>query len=610
MTQTRARHGRAGRFPKPARALVVNVGLAGLLAGCSLLPASWFGPPDPVIPAWDSVSPPILVRADSFTDPDPIPMGLPPASGRYEYDGTDVVHYDVELVIPPENDRVSSRTTIRYLREERGPHRLTLDFTGLTVELVTDRGQPLDFTHENGLLRIDAPGRVGIYDTAQVEVMARGTPDDGLILGDNVHESPAAFADNWPNRARFWFPSKDHLSDKATVGFTVHAPEGREVVANGRQIGEPVPADSTRTGGIGGLVTWRWESSVPIPTYLMVVGVADLEVLDQGLAACEEAPASVRPDGCIEITGWAFAPDTAHAREVFSRTAEMVDLYVDLFGPFPFEKLANVQSSTRFGGMENASAIFYSESAIAQGRDIEGTVAHEVVHQWFGNSVTPADWSHLWLSEGFASYFGPFFWAQTEGDAAFRQRMGEIRASYLRSDAVGRPVVDTGVDNLLELLNANSYQKGALVLHMLRNVMGERAFWVAIRDYYRQHAGGHATTREFQAVMEAAHGQSLQWFFDQWLYQPGYPVLAVDWRWNDNIDQAQLTIVQRQDPRWPTFRFPIEFEFVTEGGVHRAREWIDGRTWRRDIPLPGPPSELRLDPDGWLLMDVTELEFN
>ncbi|MEX2531989.1 MAG: M1 family metallopeptidase [Gemmatimonadota bacterium] len=532
-------------------------------------------------------------------------MGRPDRAGRYDPETT-ILHYDVELVIPPENDRVSARTEIRYLRDRGGPHELALDFTGMTVEAVMWRGSPLEFTHEEGVVRFESPGSPGRYDTLRVEIMTRGVPDDGLILRENVHGEPTAFADNWPNRARFWFPSMDHPAHRATVGFTVHAPPDRVVIANGLLQGEPERVDSLGVAGMHDLFTWRWESEVAIPTYLMVVGAAQLAEMPGGLAACGAAPASPRDDGCIEVTAWAFPPDTAHAREVFGRAAEMVDLYTEVFGPYPYEKLANVQASTRFGGMENASTIFYAESGIAEGRDIEATVAHEIAHQWFGNSVTPADWPHLWLSEGFASYFGPHFWERTEGLRAFRERIDGVRERYLTSDVTERPILDHQAENLLDRLNANSYQKGALVLHMLRWVMGDQAFFRGVRRYYETHRGGNADTDDLRRVMEESHGEGLDWFFEQWVERPGYPVYRLDWAWMASAGEARVTLFQEQDVLWPTFRMPIELEFQMEGGVHRVIQWVDGREFTARVPLPGEPRELRVDPDGWLLMQLVE----
>jgi aminopeptidase N len=564
--------------------------------GCAYL----LGPSEPPPPPWDAASPPPITELVELADVEPVEVGIPPAPNRYDPD-TNVIHYDVELVIAPENDRVSARTTIRYTREVRGPHTMALDFTGMSVEAVTWGGDVLEFTHEGDRLEFEAPGSPGVFDTLQVEIMTRGAPTDGLILRENVHGEPSAFADNWPNRAHFWFPARDHPSDQATVSFTVHAPEGRKVVANGVLVEGPSPASPERAGGLEGLMSWRWENRVPIPTYLMVVGVADMVVMDQGLAACGHAPVSPREDGCIEVTGWAFPPDTAHARQVFARSGEMVDLYVDMFGPYPYEKLANVQSSTRFGGMENASAIFYSEDAIASGRDIEGTVAHEIAHQWFGNSVTPADWPHLWLSEGFASYFGPYFWEHVEGQLVFRERIHANRDRYLDSDVTHRPVVDEHAENLLDLLNANSYQKGSMVLHMLRWVMGDRAFFQGVRRYYQRHAGENVVTQDFQVAMEEAHGEPLDWFFQQWLHRPGYPEYEVEWDWDAGGGTVELKITQVQDEGWPLFRMPMEFEFLLDGGVHREIHLVDGREWTRTLALPGEPTQVRPDPDGWLL---------
>ncbi len=604
---------RAAAPPPTARGRAIVLAAVGLTAsaasaGCAYLsdvdwerPLRWLYGEDAPAFVWDTLSPPPLDPAAGWTEPDPVPIGLPPEADRY-HDAIDVLHYDVELVVPPEGDRIAARTVIRYLREGRGVHTVTVDLSGLAVEAVTARGVPIQFRQDPGLLRMVSPGMPGVYDTLQVEVMTRGTPDDGLIIGRNVHGEPTVFADNWPNRARFWFPSNDHPSDKATVSYTVHVPPAYSVIANGAQTGEPEPADPARTGGIEGLVTWRWGTRVPIPTYLMVVGIANLEVLDQGVAACGAAPASPRSDGCIEVTSWAFPPDTAFAREIFGRSGQMVDAFTDLFGPYLFEKLANVQASTRFGGMENASAIFYSEEAIAEGRDIEDTVAHEIAHQWFGDAVTPADWPHLWLSEGFATYFAAVFRERIEGPEAFQTRMARSRERYLTSDVVDRPVVDSTASNLLDLLNANSYDKGALVLHMLRWVVGDRTFFNQIRSYYQRHTGGNVVTADLQAAFDEVRGELLDWFFQQWLHSPGYPTYRVEWSWDERSQRARVSIVQDQPEDWPTFQMPVELEFQLAGGVHRVTEWVDGREWSVSVTLPSRPTRLRLDPDGWLLM--------
>ena len=155
------------RIALPGLVLSLSMALAGCGEPFSFNPLNWFRGPAAIVIAWDSISPPLITAEVELLDPPPIEIGRVPEPGRYDQD-LDVVHYDVELVIPPANDRISSRTTIRYVRERAGPHSLTLDFSGLSTELVTAEERVLEFTHEGGLIRFDHPGRPGVFDTLQV----------------------------------------------------------------------------------------------------------------------------------------------------------------------------------------------------------------------------------------------------------------------------------------------------------------------------------------------------------------------------------------------------------------------------------------------------------
>jgi len=536
------------------------------------------------------------------SEPMPIQAGVAPTPGPYA-PGVDVLHYDVEVGLSRSESWVGGRTSILARALTDAPS-LPLDLTGLAVESVSVDGAPGTGLYENGVLRIELPGRHE-GDTVHVRVDYRGTPDDGLILKENVHGNATAFADNWPNRARFWFPSVDHPSDKATVTFTVHAPVEWRVIANGRPVGEPEPTPAGSPGPAGDRLTWRWEVGVPIPTYTMVVGAADFAVLDGGLAACGRAPASPREDGCVQVESWVFPEDVENAGRIFARSALMVDYFSDLVGPFPYEKLVNVQSSTRFGGMENASAIFYTEEGIAEGRDMEGTVSHEIAHQWFGDAVTETDWHHLWLSEGFATYFGILFFENADGEVRFRELMEGRRQDYLASRVVDRPVVDPEERDLFALLNANNYPKGGWVLHMLRGVMGDEAFFRGIRDYYRTFLHGNALTEDFQRTMEASHGESLDWFFGQWIHQAGYPIYRVEHTWTPTPTGSggavEVTVRQIQKAAWPRFRMPMDVLVSTGKGSVRRRVWVTDETTAFTVELEDAPLEVVLDPDGWVL---------
>jgi aminopeptidase N len=517
------------------------------------------------------------------------------------YGVLDVLDYDVQITLPaPGGTVIQGEAGLTFMVARPGVGAATLDFTGLAVVETRLNGAIADASMVDGRLTIPLPKGVGTDDTLSLVVRYRGTPDDGLILRNNVHGRPAAFVDNWPNRTRFWLPSVDHPSDKATASITIHAPEAWDVVATGALLEAPGLAPPAADGVPRR--TWRWRTDVEVSPYNLVFGATQMDVVPLGLAACGLAPASPRADGCVEVTAWLFAEDTSQASSSFGRSAEMVDFYSELVGPFAFEKLAHVQSATRFGGMENASAIFYTEQGLASGRDMEGTVAHETAHQWFGGHVTQVDWPELWLSEGFATYFGHLFFEHADGVGVFRARMEESRRSYLESDVTGDAVIDRDETDLFELLNANNYPKGGWILHMLRGLVGDEVFFSGIRRYYEGFSGRNASSDDLRDVMEAVSGQDLAWFFGQWLEHPGYPVLSVGSEWDSAANEVVVTITQVQADAWPAFRFPLLIESVLPGGAReRSRVEMVGRTGTFRLPLSEEPEALTVDPDGWLL---------
>ena len=534
----------------------------------------------------------VTFGVDFGEEPPSIAAGAAAPVGGYD-DAVDVLDYDLEVRLPdPGGTRIEGRARLTLVAGATAE--AVLDFTGLAIREVRVDGQEAPASYADGVLRVSLDRGDGVGESTLVEVVYEGTPDDGLILRDNVHGRPGAFVDNWPNRARFWFPSVDHPHDKATASLTVHAPESWVVVANGRQLGDPV-------SGAAGTRTWSWRTDVAVSAYNLVFGAAEMSVVPLGLAACGRAPASPRADGCVEISAWLFEEDTVQASVSFERAADMVDFYSELVGPYPFEKLAHVQAATRFGGMENASAIFYSERRLASGANMEGTVAHETAHQWFGAAVTEREWTELWLSEGFATYFGHLYFESREGSGDFRRRMEGSRQSYLESVVTGSPIVARHSD-LFDQLNRNNYAKGCWVLHMLRGIMGDEAFFSGIRDYYANRAGAGVTSADFAADMAGAAGGELGWFFEQWLHEPGYPVLDVEQEWDAAAREVVVTVRQVQDPLWPTFRLPMQLEIVDGNGD--AQRYPVELTERRHVfrfSASGPARLVRADPDGWVL---------
>jgi aminopeptidase N len=267
--------------------------------------------------------------------------------------------------------------------------------------------------------------------------------------------------------------------------------------------------------------------------------------------------------------------------------------------PFPYEKLANVQSKTIFGGMENASAIFYFEGSVTGRNEVEDLLAHEIAHQWFGDMASEKSFPHLWLSEGFATYLTDIYWQYKYGEKDFVKRLQEERREVVEFVKLNNhPVVDS-LSPFMDLLNANSYQKGGWVLHMLRNEVGDSTFHKIIQSYYQGYKGGNADTRNFEAVAEKVSGRDLKWFFDQWLYLPGIPKLTVEWK----LDGKEIKVNLKQTTS-QAYRFPLEVGLVSSDGKMVVEKFtVTSKDNEVKIETPFTPARLILDPSTNLLFE-------
>jgi len=533
-----------------------------------------------------------------------ITVGSPAAAPDTSFDpspGFDVLHYDYRVELGERDPSIRARQRVRFRVDRAGLSRVGLDLEGLEVDSVRAGGRRVAASRPPGDGRVLIPlpdsAALGQGDTTSVTVFYGGRPSDGLILRENVHGDWTAFSDNWPNRARHWFASVDHPADKASVTHRVEVPEGWATVANGVKTADRPVGPGRR------LHVWRQEADIPV--YTMVIGAGPLAVVANG-----RAPDAGRRGRDVPITRVVFPEDVGITARPFRRSARMVEIFSRLVAPFPYRKLAQVQSATRYGGMENAGAIFYSEEALAEGEMSETTVAHEVAHQWFGDAVTEARWTHLWLSEGFATYFAAVFHRIADGEEAFRREMREAEESYLASDAVARPVIrPERPPELTDLLSANNYQKGGWVLHMLRGVVGDSAFLDGMRRYYDAHRDRAALTADLRSAVEEASGRELEWFFDQWLRRPGHPRLETAWSWRPagSDRQGAVEIRVRQTQEWPPYRLKLPVRVRTGDGETVDRSvWIPAaRESTRRIRLPSAPAEVAVDPENRILGPVT-----
>jgi aminopeptidase N len=503
----------------------------------------------------------------------------------------DALHYDITLVPSDTATHVLGEVQTTWRLGSTAPVEMQLDSSMRVVRVLVD-GKPntrLSRTmYARSMSEVDVPHEKQVGDTLSTRVRYHGLARDGLIIGKNQYGERTIFADNWPDRAHLWLASQDHPSDKATVAFHVQAPLEDQVIANG-------VLEKIDTLPYGHAV-WHYRLDTPIPVYTMVVAIGRL-----ARTRLPDANCAVK---CVPVSVWTYPQDSAYAvSDPFRRASQIVDYFTSLIGPFPYPSLAHVESTTKFGGMENATAIFYDEKRYGTRNLGESVVAHETAHQWFGDAVTEADWHHLWLSEGFATYLAALWHLHVDGDSAFRAVMRTHAGAVFGSKDTERAIIDTAQSSLLDLLNSNNYQKGGWVLHQLRGLIGDSAFYTGLRRYYKTYRDSTALSSDFARIMSEAAGKDLGWYFRQALIQPGYPMLDV--RWKHKGKKLTLDISQTQKPEWGTYRIP-GLELLVDGKPFRID--VNGRQTTQVVDgVPHKPKAVEVDPKGWWLLQVNRV---
>ena len=452
----------------------------------------------------------------------------------------------------------------------------------MNIAYILQNSDTVKFNHSNNSLSIFADS-MNTKNKFTYTIKYSGVPKDGLIISENIFGERTFFGDNWPNRAHNWFPCVDHPSDKATIEYIITAPNTYQVIANGLEVEE---TNLTHTQKL-----YHYKTSIPIPTKVMVFGAARFAV--QNLGETHQIPVST----------WVYPQNKNAGFYDFSIAHKVMDYFIENIGEYPFEKLANVQSKTRFGGMENAGNIFYFEKSVTGKQEYEDLIAHEIAHQWFGNSASEKDWPHLWLSEGFATYLTNLYMLHAKGDAVFKTRLSKERNTVINYYKTKQtPVVDYQTKNLMALLNANSYQKGSWVLHMLRNKIGNDLFWQGLKTYYEKYKFSNATTTDFKNVMEQATGENLDVFFEQWLLKPGHPILKTNWIYSSGI--LRVLINQTQETVFE-FDIDIEIEYTDETKEIRTIK-VEHHAMPYELAVDKEVKAIVYDPNVKLLFELVD----
>jgi aminopeptidase N len=491
----------------------------------------------------------------------------------------DIQHYDFSLALNDDSNSIRGTAVITVLFRINASQ-FNLDFTqrsstgkGMTVLSVTENNQPVPWSQDSSHLIFQTPATVHSQHTYTIRY--EGIPADGLIISNNKFGHRGFFGDNWPNRAHNWLPCVDDPSDKATLDWRITAPDHYQVVANGAvQEERPLPNHLKLT---------HWKESSPIAPKIMVIGVAEFAIDHPGDAMG------------VPVWNYVYPENKEVGFKAYSYPLQILPFYITHIGPYPFEKEGNVQSKTRFGGLENASAIFYFENSV-NSPGVESLMAHEIAHQWFGDAATETQFQHLWLSEGFATYLTHCYLENKYGADTLRKGMIKDRAATIAFEKKRMtPVVDSTVNgDYMALLNPNSYQKGGWILHMLRRRLGDSLFWKGISTYYMTYRNKNANSEDFEKIIETVSGQDLQVFFHQWLYTPGHPNVRINWKYDPDKKSLLIDFTQTQDQL-----FDFLLEYSVDGSLYHID--IHDKITHAEIPLPELPKHVTADPNVNLL---------
>ncbi|GAB5553461.1 MAG: M1 family metallopeptidase [Saprospiraceae bacterium] len=503
----------------------------------------------------------------------------------------DIQHYRFELSLGEKTDQITGTAHI-YFQVKKTVNSIYLDLhqtrrdgKGMMVNSAALDQQEIKFSQYDDQLHIKSEEPFVPQELYLLEVQYQGTPADGLIIGRNKFGDRTFFGDNWPNRAHHWLPTVDHPSDKATVEFVIEADARYQVVGTGKKLEETTLSSGRRLT--------HWKTNVQLPTKVMVFGAAKFAV---------ELAGDV--DG-IPVTSWVFPENKKEGFYDYAQAVKVLDWFHTHVAPYPYEKLANVQSKTRYGGMENASNIFYFENSVTGKREREGLIAHEIAHQWFGNSASEADWHHVWLSEGFATYFTHLYFEHQHGREKFVDGLQTDRTNIIRyaKQNPKSPIVDTRIEDYNQVLSTNTYQKASWVLHMLRQKVGTEIFWEGVRAYYQKYQLSNALTADFKNVMEQVSGQELDDFFQQWIFTPGVPKVAIDWSYDVAKKMVKLDIQQTAETK---HNFPLEIRFADKNGAILGSGMAEVKAGKvtLSIPATAKPARLLLDPETKVLFSA------
>jgi aminopeptidase N len=509
----------------------------------------------------------------------------------------DILHLALDVTPDFKQRTVSGQTTIKFKPMARPLDEMRLDAADLTVASVTSSEIVRSFqvTEKQIIITFDSP--IPADKEVTVTVAHSAEPAQGLYfrtpeMGYREDETQL-WTQGEAIEARHWFPCYDSPNEKFTSEVTCRVPEGMVVLSNGRLVSEAKDAAT-------GLKAVRWLQDKPHVNYLISLVAGHFKKIEDKY---RDIPMAFHvPPSEID-----------QAMSSFRNTKDMMAYFEQEIGvPYPWAKYDQVcVRDFVAGGMENTSITTLTDrtlftAATENIRDSDGLVAHELAHQWFGDLVTCKDWSHLWLNEGFATYYAHLYDGHKNGRDAMLHGLYYSAKGIIEQTNDTRSIVYRQYDSPNDQFNYLAYPKGGWVLHMLRSQLGEDLYRRCIKAYLERHQYGNVVTEDLNAVIEEMSGRSFDQFFDQWVYHAHHPELAVTYSWDAKSKLAKVSIAQNQklSAEVLLFNFPLTIRFKTKSGVIDRGITVKQKSEDFYFPLAEAPEVVRVDPNLTVLAQI------
>jgi len=509
----------------------------------------------------------------------------------------DILHIVIDVTPDFKARTVAGTTTIRFTPIAKPLTELELNAIDLDVSSVTSSAKIEGYSVTDEAVTITFEPAVEVGRETSITIIYEAEPRQGLYFRTPEmgyrEEDTHLFTQGETHEAPHWYPNYDYPNERSTSEVVCRVPADMTVLSNGRLVSEEMDSESGRK-------IVRWLQDKPHVNYLIALVAGKLKKIESKYRD-------------IPIAFYTPTSQIEHAENSFRDTADMLEFYEKEIGvPYPWDKYyqAVVQDFVA-GGMENTTLTILADWTLFTDeteniRSSQGLVAHELVHQWFGDYVTCKDWSQIWLNEGFATYYEDLYDGYKNGRDSMLAGLYGTSSYLLRERAEHKPIVNRTYADAWEQFDYRTYGKGGWVLHMLRVELGEQMFRRCVKTYLERHALGSVVTEDFRSVIEELTGRSFDRFFDQWIYHSRHPDLTVSYKWSQKDKLAKVSVRQTHevDEDVMLFHFRTKVRFVIDDEAIDREIVVDSAEHDFYFALRKEPAVVRFDPEYGLLAKI------